>query len=125
MVYGYVSHPRRMDILSTCLQKNKTMQADNFLSLFSHHPPTPSTKVHNGVHNQILKQIYSSSNTYPVSFGYDIILSSYRVLSVTVITTKFSHLKSAHLLSLFLTRHKVTYTVPAVPKFLEEKILRN
>jgi hypothetical protein len=50
-VYEFVSHPRRMDILSKRLQKHKTMQADNSLCLCSHHPPTPNTKAHNGVHN--------------------------------------------------------------------------
>ena len=61
----------------------------------------------------------------PVSLGYDVLLSSYRVLNDTSITTNFSYFKSAHFLSQFPTRYKVTYTAPALHQFFEEQFLRN
>jgi hypothetical protein len=57
----------------------------------------------------------------PLSLGYDLILSSYRILSVVDITTNISYFKSAHFLSQFLTRYKVTYTSPALHQFYKEQ----
>ena len=63
--------------------------------------------VHKGVHKSDPETDISVHHIHILFlWGYDLILSSYRVFNVTGITTNFSYFKSAHFLPLFLTRHK-------------------